>query len=76
MNNGKHGQGTHSTKMGPAENTSNACPRPKVPDFLKIWVSVVRVLPHAVWLICEFYGPSSVPHMKCKSAHFGVGDVL
>ena len=40
LNNGKHGQGTHCTKMGAdslAKNTSNApefiCPSPKVLDF-------------------------------------------
>ena len=47
MNNGKHGQGTQSTKIGadsPAESTPNAskkvlaqnvCQSPKVPDFWK-----------------------------------------
>ena len=56
MINGKHGQGTHSTKMGAdklAENTPNApkcfgpicLPKPKSLGFLKknsLWVSVVR----------------------------------
>ena len=48
----KHGQGTHSTKMGadsPAKNTPNAsknfCSSPKVRDFWKkaLRVSLVRV---------------------------------
>ena len=57
MNNGKHGQGTHSTKMGAdslAENTPNASkhfspkclPKPKSWNFLKkalsLWVTIVR----------------------------------
>ena len=54
-NNGKHGQGTHSTKMGAdglAENAPNDSnnfspeylPKPKSSRFLKkaLWVSVVR----------------------------------
>ena len=50
--NGKHGQGTHSTKMGDdssAKNTPNApefvCPNPKVWDLNEKrlhWASVVR----------------------------------
>ena len=52
MINGKHGQGTHCTKMGAdklAENTPNAqivCQSPKVWDFDEKrlhWASVVRV---------------------------------
>ena len=58
MINGKHGQGTHITKMGAdklAENTTNApklfgpicLPKPKNLGFSKksfLWVSVVRGL--------------------------------
>ena len=56
MNNGKHGQGTHCTKMGAdslAENTPNShnlsaqfvCPSPKVLDLNEKrlhWASVVQ----------------------------------
>ena len=59
MINEKHGQGTHSTKMGAyksAENTPNAqnlsvqfiCPSPKVWDFNEkrlFWAFVVRGSP-------------------------------
>ena len=58
MNNGKHGQGTHSTEMGAdssAENTPNASknispkclPKPKSSRFLKkssLWESVVHAI--------------------------------
>ena len=58
--NGKHGQGTHSTKMGAdklAKNTPNApkffgpicLPKPKSLGFSEkrsLWVSVVRALIH------------------------------
>ena len=56
VNNGKHGQGTHCTKMVTyilAENTPNApesiCPIPKVLDFNDErlhWASVVRASGH------------------------------
>ena len=55
-NNGKHGQGTHCTKMDTdslAENTTNApesiCPIPKVLDFNDKrlhWTSVIRASGH------------------------------
>ena len=56
----KHGQGTHSTKMGAdksAENTPNPpkfnCPRPKVWDFDEKrlhWASVVRVFEDVMYV--------------------------
>ena len=63
LNNGKHEQGTHSTKMGadsPAENTPNASkkfnpkclPKPKSLRFLKkksVLVSVVRAHLHEIF---------------------------
>ena len=62
MNNEKHGQRTHSTKMGadsPAENTQNASknfsqkclPMPKIFEISSLWVSVVREPQHPIHLM-------------------------
>ena len=84
MNDWRHGQGTHSTKMGagcPNENTQkasksfsqNVCPSPKVRDLNKnsLWVSVVRVLD--VWnslLVIELYfGEAFLAFLKFSSTH-------
>ena len=66
LNNGKHGQGAQSTKMGAdslAENTPNALknfsakclPKPKSLGFKKkssLWVSVVRVCKQELLILC------------------------
>ena len=70
LNNEKHGQGTHSTKMGHDSlvgNTSNAqeCTCPTVLDFNEErlhWASVVCVYVH---ILKHYIAPSKIILLNC-----------